>query len=299
MAKPKYKVTVFHAIGTIKKAGKVHALLLFDKNGVSKKQDLQGPESYKVEMIFSITWEDLTSKISNPWRISGVRVWDIQVDEKGNISVLGDPTKKRLPSHWPLWLDIKFSSYSNNSGVGMKVIIKKKKSVLDPNTFDYSNIFKINLKGVKEKEKKKPVPVKTISVPVFIKVGSFAYDDAGIKKLSKQSGMLDHNGLKNWCQKRVPYYSKELMRKGELPGKKAIVVTGYADSSGPAVENGALCMKRATAVAKQMREWLGSEPGLLSTAKGGQLKKKGKSKKDPGNPDSRYVLVEMMFESEV
>lgn len=292
--------------GALTESGKAVSTFKFNSS-MAGATDVKGPGSYELKVSYSIksTTEHMIGSSSNEESLD--ITWNLDVNGDGKITVHPNPTIRNRKGDVTDDFVVKIAtgqfkgSVKGSVSLSYQATRKKQESKYDirMEREDFAGSFKVVLNGIKKTVKEKVETVKWVSVPVPIAVGSFAYGDATIKKMSKFSGMVNYAALKTFI-KSMPAFTLEMLANDMPPAGKKIQITGYADSSGPEYENDGLSLRRAQAVAKEICGLTGCTNKVLSIKKGGQVKSKKKPPKgDKGFPDCRFASVMFYFVNEV
>lgn len=289
---------------SLSEAGKPVSTTKFN-NSMIATVTLKGPGSYELKAFYSISSTTKHSVGSSTNKEAFAVTWNADVNSEGKVKVHSNPKfageKGDVEDDFIVTRETDQFKESVKGSISLTYTAKRKERESDwelrLEREDFSGSFKIIINGVKKTIKEKIKTLKTFTTPHLAVVGSFKYGDASMKNLNKFPKMVDYGGFRKWL-KVIPPFSLEMMENGLPPGKKKIEVVGYADTSGPEFENDNLSLKRAQAVAKEIRDFSGCSNSVLVVKKGGQKKSTKKYPKDPGFPDARMVTVFMLFEQE-
>lgn len=147
------------------------------------------------------------------------------------------------------------------------------------------------------KPKDPQTPAQPKITPRTIVVGSFAFGDDTVAKITPIGDMLDYNKLSAWY-KNLPEATRIKIMNGEPPGGKKIVLTGFTDNVGSEHNNLELGKKRALAVA-DLFETISGVPWskFVATPSNGEQDVREENKNlEKKEPKHRRVKVEIHIE---
>lgn len=279
---------------------------------IGRSGNLPGGESYEIIVEGVAHWHSDPSWTSSEQQMMEVFLAKVflDVDDAGKITMnggfkvfkSGQKTQYQNfssayypPDHYNVTIKGKFSGGKTASLVVSYDAKTRKSRSHEP----YRNSDSIKFKGIpvekekKEEKKETKPPPKPKKIRVLkVDVGTFSYGEA--KFSTKVKGKSSNHYGYSEFKKAILAGADDLrmdMRTGVLASKHKIVITGYADYTGPEPENDRLAKRRALAVQKMMIDVLGVTKDRFSGVAGRQITKKKVVKGDPGNPASRYVTV--------